>query len=290
MALSRCFVAVTSSLALLFACAGSLLAEEPGSAFRQARFQVKKTPDVVYGQGTVQTPQPGNKDLLLDVYEPQGENLPQLRPAMVVIHGGGFRSGSRGAANMAGLCQELAARGFVCVSIDYRMQGDDPDTEGRSAMERAMRAAVIDAGVAVQWLASHADEYHIDKQRIAIGGGSAGAITSLLLTYAKESRTKRPHIAAVIDLWGSLYRSSGDIEAGDPPVLIIHGVKDNVVPYSGAEAIVKQAKAVGVASELYAIADGGHGVPLSKVVDGVTLTQRIVNFLDTQLKLEELDR
>ncbi len=280
---------LTIAIASIFVCVDWLFADTPDSPFRQPRFQVKKTTDVVYGQGKVKLPAPGEKDLLLDLFEPQGENLPPLRPAMVVIHGGGFKGGSRRAANMAGLCHELASRGFVCISIDYRMQGDDPDTEGLTLMERSIKAAVLDASEAVKWLVSHADKYHVDTKRISIGGGSAGAITSLLLTYGKGTRTQRPSIAAVIDLWGSLYRSSDDIEAGDPPVLIIHGVNDKVVPYSGAENIVKRTKAVGVACELYAIADAGHGVSLSKVIDGVTLTQRIVNFLDTHLKLAEMN-
>lgn len=268
----------------------ALQAETLASPFRAPQFEVKKTSGIVYAQGEVKTPATGFKNLLLDVYEPNGENLPPLRPAMIVIHGGGFKSGSREAGNMAELCKELAGRGFVCISIDYRMQGDDPDTEGRTLMERSIRAAVIDAGESLKWLVAHAKEYHVDTARIAVGGGSAGAITSLLLTYSKQTRMRRPAIAAVVDLWGSLYRSCDDIEAGDPPVLIIHGVNDKIVPYSGATDIVNRTKAVGVTCELYAMAGAGHGVKLTTEVDGVSLMQRIVNFLDTQLKLEKLEK
>lgn len=276
------------TIAIFVVFAGSLSADTPDGRFRQPRFEVKKTANIVYGQGLVKFPAPGTKELLLDLYEPQGEDLPPLRPAMVVIHGGGFKGGSRRASNMASLCSELASRGFVSISIDYRMQGDDPETDGNSLMERSIRAAVLDAGTALHWLVNKAEELHVDTKRIAIGGGSAGAITSLLLTYSKGARAQRTPIAAVIDMWGSLYKSSVDIERGDPPVLIIHGVDDKIVPFTGAEDIVKRTKVVGVICELYAIEGAGHGVNLNKEIDGVTLIQRIVNFLDTQLKLSKL--
>ena len=89
------------AIAILAVFAASLSADTPNSPFRQPRFQVKKTESIVYGKGAVKLPTPGSKDLLLDLYEPQGVDLPPLRPAMVVIHGGGFKGGSRGAANMA---------------------------------------------------------------------------------------------------------------------------------------------------------------------------------------------
>jgi para-nitrobenzyl esterase len=281
------------SFASLLVCTmlspATLLADAAGSPFRQPRFEVKQTADIVYGTGPVKAPQPGPKKLLLDLYEPAGADTPRLRPAFVVIHGGGFKGGSRSAANMANLCKEFAARGYVCISIDYRMQGDDPVAEGGSVMERSIRAAVTDAAVAVQWLVTNADKYKVDTKRIAVGGGSAGAITSLILTYGKqrEGAGKLP-IAAVVNLWGSLYKSANDIEAGDPPVIIIHGTNDQTVKFTGAEDIVKRTKEVGVVCELCAIQGAGHGVNLANEFEGVALTQRIANFLDTHLKLAEL--
>jgi acetyl esterase/lipase len=280
-------LAVTVASSLLI----SMLAAEaiPESAFRQPRFEVKTTTAVVYGRADVNKPKPGKKDLLLDLYEPAGEGVPAKLPAMVVIHGGGFKGGSRGARNMAGLCRELASRGFVCISIDYRMQGDDPPVEGRTLMERSIRAAVIDAATATKWLIDNAEQHRVDTTRIAVGGGSAGAITSLMLAYRKGVRPERLPIAAVVDLWGSMYRSVDDIQEGDPPVIIIHGTNDRTVPFAGAEAIVDRTRQVGVTCELCAIEGGGHGVNLNDEFEGTRLMQRIVNFLDVQLKLAELD-
>lgn len=279
------------AFALVCGCTASLAtaADAPGSPFRTPRFEVKRTNAVVYGKAGVKAPAAGEKDLLLDLYEPQGKDLPPLRPAMIVIHGGGFKGGSRAAPNMSGLCRELTSRGFVCISIDYRMQGDDPDTEGRTLMERAIRAAVLDAGAAHRWLVANAGKYKIDPNRIAVGGGSAGAITSLLLTYGRQDDPEdRPKIAAVVNLWGSMYRATNSIAAGDPPVIIIHGTEDKVVAFSGAEEIRQRCAEVGVVCEFCPIEGAGHGVGLTQTFEGVPLLQRIVNFLDTHLKLAEL--
>lgn len=264
-------------------------AETPASPFRAPRFEVRHTTGIVYGKAAVRMPQPGDKELLLDLYEPIGPGLPARRPAAVLIHGGGFKGGSRTSGMIAQLCQELTRRGFVCISIDYRMQGDDPPVEGATLIERAIRAAITDAATATQWLIDHAEQYQIDTTRIAIGGGSAGAITSLMLAYKNPpAGVEKPKFAAVIDLWGSLYQTINDIEAGEPPVLIIHGTEDKVVNYSGAKDIVRRCKEVGVTCELYAIQGAGHGVPLGQEYEGVKLNQRIANFLDTHLKLAQL--
>lgn len=270
---------------------GTTAGESGGSPFREARFAVKKTTGLVYGKAPVRSPQVGDKELLLDLYEPRGEGLPKLRPAVMIVHGGGFKGGSRSAANMAGLCEMLASHGFVCISIDYRLQRDDPPEGTGPLMQRAIRAAVLDANTALRWLVEHAEEYQIDRQRIAVGGGSAGAITSLILTYGRQQDLEipeRPKIAAVIDLWGSLYRNSGEIQRGDPPVIIIHGMKDPTVSFKGAEDIARRCQEVSVPCELCAIAEAGHGVKLSLEHEGLTLNQRIVNFLDTHLRLAEL--
>jgi acetyl esterase/lipase len=274
---------------LLIVVASAVCGEESGSPFRQPRFEVRSTSAIVYGRAAVHAPQPGEKDLLLDLYEPVGANTPRLRPAFVAIHGGGFKNGSRSAGVVAELCRELAARGFVCVSIDYRMLGDDPPTEGGTAIERAIHAAVADAGTAVNWLVENAKKHQVDAGRIAIGGGSAGAITSLMLTYRqREDGAGKPPIAAVVDLWGSLYQASGHIQAGAPPVLIVHGTEDRIVDFRGAEDISRRCREVGVTCELYAIQGAAHGVPLSREYNGVPLMQRVINFLDTQLRLAEL--
>ena len=56
----------------------------------------------------------------MDVYEPAGDHA-RNRPAMVWIHGGGFRGGTRHQGNVVGLARAFAQRGYVAASIDYRL-------------------------------------------------------------------------------------------------------------------------------------------------------------------------
>lgn len=102
----------------------------------------------------------GPHDLKLDLYLPAaGRAAP--RPAIVFVHGGGWRAGVR--ANFAPMAIRLAERGYVTATISYRLSPEAP-----------YPAAVVDAKAAVRWVRAHAADYGIDPGRIAIAGGSAG--------------------------------------------------------------------------------------------------------------------
>ncbi len=102
----------------------------------------------------------GAHDLKLDLYLPAGD-AGALRPAIVFVHGGGWRAGVR--ANFAPMAIRMAERGYVAATISYRLSPQAP-----------YPAAIHDAKAAVRWVRAHAGEYGIDPGRIAIAGGSAG--------------------------------------------------------------------------------------------------------------------
>src|SRR5581483_11615346 len=95
----------------------------------------------------------------LDMARPKNGDGPF--PAVVCIHGGGFRAGSR--QGYDGLCLRLAQRGYVAVTASYRL-----------APQFQFPAAVHDVKAAVRWLRANAKKYHIDPERIGVTGGSAG--------------------------------------------------------------------------------------------------------------------
>jgi acetyl esterase/lipase len=277
-------VRVLQLLAFTLVLVVSYLTAQDKTLFKDAQFNVKETQNVVYAKGEVQSPKKEEKDLSLDVYEPQGDSVPQSKPGFIAIHGGGFLGGDK-RSNMTALCNELAARGFVCVSINYRLLKDDPPTSGPNPLVRTVRAAVEDAAKALHWMLENAERYGIDKERIAVGGSSAGAYTSLFLAYSSDRNFP---IRAVVDLWGGMEKREKDITKGEPPVLIIHGTNDRLVNFSNAQAIAKRAEEVGVPYEFYPVKDGGHSLPLDTKVDGVTLYQLIFNFLYKHLSLTKL--
>ncbi|MBO9615102.1 MAG: alpha/beta hydrolase fold domain-containing protein [Dyadobacter sp.] len=103
---------------------------------------------------------PAGKKLLLDIYKPKKRGKMPL-PAVLMVHGGGWRSGDRTHNNT--LARKLAGKGYVCITADYSL-----------STHALYPAAVHDLKAAVRWMRSHAGEYGIDTARIAILGFSAG--------------------------------------------------------------------------------------------------------------------
>src|SRR5207237_5911073 len=92
--------------------------------FKDPQFKVKVVRNVQFGTGDIRQPNPAKRPLLLDVYQPESSDAPEKRPAMIAIHGGGFLFGDK--SEMTNLCRELAARGYACFSINYRLVPDAP--------------------------------------------------------------------------------------------------------------------------------------------------------------------
>ncbi len=91
-------------------------------------------------------------------------------PLVIYIHGGGFRSGSRKVR--AQVAEPFLKAGISFATIDYRLTDKGP-----------YPMQMHDAARAVQWLRAHANEYNIDKTRVAAYGGSAGACISMWLAF-----------------------------------------------------------------------------------------------------------
>jgi acetyl esterase/lipase len=136
--------------------------------------------DVEYGRA-------GDVVLKLDTYRPQAPPA-GLLPAVVRIHGGGWRIGSKGGPEtleleikdavkpgMANLALTLARRGYFAIDIDYRL-----------VPAARFPAPVEDAKCAVRWLRENAKAYSIDPDRIGAVGASAGGHLALMLALTDE--------------------------------------------------------------------------------------------------------
>jgi len=112
----------------------------------------------------------GEREMSLDLFRPKTAGPP--RPAIVCIHGGGWFKGER--SSMTNLAMALASRGYVAVTISYRLSG-----------EAKFPAAIQDAKAAVRWLRAEAKTYGIDAGKIGVTGLSAGGhLAALLATSA----------------------------------------------------------------------------------------------------------
>ncbi|NJL19411.1 MAG: carboxylesterase family protein [Bdellovibrionaceae bacterium] len=92
-----------------------------------------KTENIVYKSAAVNsTTTPTTKNLLLDVYEPDGIDFPGPLPAFVFVHGGGYEGGTRDEGRTTNFNEEFTRRGYVTITIDYRLIGDDPPVGART--------------------------------------------------------------------------------------------------------------------------------------------------------------
>jgi acetyl esterase/lipase len=270
-----CWLTVAAVQAFLFGA--PLLAQDDsadcGWTFQTPQFDVLVTRDLVYVQTASRSV---GHALRLDLYQPGPDShLPNERPAMLVIHGGAFIQGDKRNESAVAMCLAFAARGYVCMSIDYRLLRELP---AHSTQHDAAMAAVEDAHAALAWLQTNALSYQIDTSRLVIDGQSAGAITALLCSYT-DIVAPRAEVAAVVDQWGSLEMYVREIQADDPALFIVHGERDPIVLFANAVALHERAEQVGLRHAFYPIPDAGHGVNMNESIGGKTLIQHVAGFL-----------
>ena len=254
---TRCARWATSSsrgvaLALLLLVAS---ASGQSARYRDPVFpSVNEQHDLVYGAAL--NPSSGQFETLrLDLYTPHGDNAAR-RAAVVVVHGGGFVGGDKAEPQIVALARRLTRLGYLVVSINYRL--------GLSGA--VTHATVVDAAedfkAAVRYLRAHEQPWHIDTGRIACIGSSAGAFTVLQGAYMEpEGSSGNPafssEVHAVADLWGGLH-DLNEMEAGEAPLIIVHGTADPVVPYQQALDLEQRALTVGLPHELHPVIAAGH--------------------------------
>ncbi|MFD2530593.1 alpha/beta hydrolase [Polaribacter marinaquae] len=132
--------------------------------------------------------------LMLDIYYPS-ENKNTSFPAVLLIHGGGWLTGSRD--NQQIMAQHLALKGYVAITVSYRL-----------GLEAKYPAAVNDIKDAIVWLKQKANKYHINKDKIAVLGASAGAqlatlvgVTADNVLYTTDKKTSNK-IQAIVNIDG----------------------------------------------------------------------------------------
>lgn len=140
----------------------------------------------------------GKRKLLLDAFHPVKAKSNGV--AIIIIHGGGWRSGSR--TQHYDMAKVLAAKGYTCFTPQYRLSS-----------EALFPAAVHDVKAAIQWVRLHATAYGIDTAKIALAGFSAGGqlaalagTTGNMPVFQNEEINKgvSTEVSAIIDIDGTL--------------------------------------------------------------------------------------
>ena len=240
-------------------------------------------------------------DLQLDVYEPI--DAPGNRPAMIIIHGGAFRFGSRDDGRFVRMAEYFASRGWVTISIDYRLVGDygtipqewqdgiqqfvDPSNQDTTF---AVYAASRDSKAAVRWLHANADTYQINTDHVTALGMSAGASLAIMLgttnadvyrdeltleddpTLASTNLDQPADVHTIIALSmtpaaNTLIETVYGIDTydeTDAPIMIMNGTEDRLVDIREAEMLRDQYEATGVPYAYYPIEGAGHSLNMMR--------------------------
>jgi acetyl esterase/lipase len=238
----------------------------------------------------------GSPAARMDVYQPEPERWPGLRPTVLMIHGGGWAIGDKADRREQITGHAFAEKGLVVVSLNYDLfrYKDGPWKGGKT--HEAWPRNLQDVAAALCWLKSAgARAYKIDSGRVALLGYSAGAHLALMGAYAlhgddAELRGHRPAddlaaVRAVISVYGThdlrlfganIFKrgDAGDEELlaraspvtylrkGLPPTLVVHGDKDVTIAPEIARAFASRLGEVGVRHELVMAPGRKHGFAL----------------------------
>ena len=171
-----------------------------GCDYVTSRYQVETVEEVFYGVDTLFD---GNPDsLFLNIYKPVGDNNDN-RPMVMWCFGGGFFAGEKESFNE--VCADMASRGFVAVTIDYRLGYVNPNffpypfAYDTNEIQRAGYRAAQDAKGALRFMKAREDMDNIDIENVFIGGASAGAITALAAAFLDEDAEKDSSILGSIE-------------------------------------------------------------------------------------------
>lgn len=204
--------------------------------------------------------------LKADVYYPKDQS--KKYPGIAMVHGGGWISGSK--ENEKYMAMELASKGYVVIAIGYRL-----------ADVAKYPAGVEDIETGIQWLKKNHKKYHLDKNKIAVYGESAGAQMATLMGVKSKNK-----VQAIVNVDGivsfihpeaeestyAAYWLNGDrdvnlknwteasplefVDQNTPPTLFINSSQPRF--HAGRDDMMKKLKQYNIPTEFHEIKDSPH--------------------------------
>ena len=235
--------------------------------FAMMRPDVERIRDVNYTEG-------GSR-ARLDIYRPRGVDLTNA-PVLVQVHGGAWTIGDKSQQGLL-LMNRMAARGWICVAMNYRLAPKHP-----------FPAQIVDVKKAIAWTREHVAEYGGDPSYLVVTGGSAGghlaalaALTPAVEEYQPDFEDADTSVSACVPFYGvydvggvtgdraavlmrdrfmapRIFRKSAkkhldefelaspisNVSPDSPDFLVIHGASDGLVSVRQARAFVEKLREV----------------------------------------------
>jgi len=226
--------------------------------------------------------------LKLDVYH--SKSLKAKAPLLIFVHGGAWKKGDK--HDYLVYLTSYAEKGYVTATIQYRFAG-----------VAKYPAQLLDVQSAVVWLKQHAHEFHINPEKVAIVGGSAGGHLAMMNAYSNSNNTKSegveftPNVQALVNFYGpsdlvdvaeedkptveyligkteleapELYKAASPIyfvTKTAPPTITFHGTLDELVPYKQSDRLHEKLQEVGVPSYYHKLEGWPHTMDASVKVN-----------------------
>ena len=187
----------------------------------------------------------GMDTLKMDVYAPKKIKKTDSLPVMLWMHGGGFVGGNRNYPSEVKLAQLATEKGYLGVSISYRLtRKDKPGGFGCDCSKAdklaTFKNATLDFLDAAKFIFDNKNILSADVTKIIAGGSSAGAEGMLNAVYMREYfvddlRKYEPvKFAGVFSLAGAMVNADYITRANALPSVFFHGTADNLVPFASA--------------------------------------------------------
>ena len=229
----------------------------------------------------------------LDLYLPKNRKTGEKSPAILLIHGGGWKEGDKRQPREIEFGTTLAENGYVAASINYAL---------RSAGKFPLN--LQDCKNGIRYLRAHAGELGIDPTGIAVMGGSAGGHLALLVAYTGDNPDLAPtepypgvsdKVSCVVDFYGitdigtrkktdpngnptelrgveseiqAIFGSKAEdwkkaspvtyVKRHIPPTLILHGKKDTTVDFDQSQELADALKKTGATYEIIWLPSAPH--------------------------------
>jgi acetyl esterase/lipase len=229
----------------------------------------------------------------LDLYLPKQRKAGEKSPAVLLIHGGGWKEGDKRQPREIEFGATLAENGYVAASINYAL---------RSAGKFPLN--LQDCKNGIRYLRAHADALGIDSDRISVMGSSAGGHLALMVAYTGDDRTFAPtepypgvsdKVSCVVDFYGitdigtrkktdpngnptelrgvesevqAIFGSKAEdwkkaspvtyVKQHIPPTLILHGKKDTTVDFDQSQELADALKKAGATYDIIWLPNAPH--------------------------------